>query len=269
MTNLPRAFCWQRIGPYSEQTPNLVLYRKNLERLAGDGVYWWGHGIGGICESIDPHLIKAVKQTEHPPKVLFSPMKRDADQPAQGRRIFFEAVTKDGSRYELPPHVIMTRNSGDKPSYFALICSSEEPLDPAPRRIIHKINVTNYRSIYKTGERSERNLKGAGQRTTMVIERSGSERRFAADGYPVIFQAKLIWPYCVQLVYKSSEKLKPPDRKALDDISNRAAALLEPTSKRVAKQLVDEWKLLAQRLRDIYGSWWFWARKPSLIFEVQ
>lgn len=257
MMNLPRAFCWQRIGPYSEQGTRLVVYRKNLERMAGDGVYWWGHGIGGICDSIDPHLINAAKQSKRPPKVLFSPMKekRDVHQATQGRRIFFEAETKDGSRYELPPHVIMTRNLDDEPPYFALICTSPEPLNPAPRRIIDKIDVTSYRSIRNTGKRSKQTLKGAGQRTTMVIERFGSERRFAADGYPVIFQAKLIWPYCVRLLYKSRRKqeLESPDRRALDDISERAAALLDPTSKRVAKQLVDEWKLLAQRFRNIYG----------------
>ncbi len=255
--NLPRAFCWQRIGPYSEQSTRLVVYRKNLERLAGDGEYWWGHGIGGICDSIDPHLINAVKQSERPPKVLFSPMKDEEDvhKRKQGRRIIFEAETMDGTRYELPPHVIMTRTLDDKRPYFALICSSPEPLNPAPNRIIERIDVTNYRSIHKNGKRSEQNLKAAGQRTTMVIERFGSERRLATDGYPVIFQAKLIWPYCVRLLYKSRKKqeLKLPDRKALDDISRRAAALLEPTSKRVAKQLVDEWKLLAQRLRDKYG----------------
>ena len=215
MMNFPRAFCWQRIGPYSEQTTNLVVYRKNLERLAGGGVYWWGHGIRGICESIDPHLIIALKRSKYPPRVLFSPMKKEEpDQIARGRRIFFEAETKDGTRYELPPHVIMTRNLDEKPPYFALVCSSSEPLNPVPVGIIENIYVRDYRSLRKTGKPSERNLKGAGQRTTMVIEGSGSKRRLADDGYPVLFQADLIKPYCVELVYKPKRKqtLKSPER---------------------------------------------------------
>src|SRR5258708_5572604 len=67
-TTLPVAFCWTRFGPEAGEPFMDILARKDAERQAGDGVFFWGIGsaVGRALEA----LITLVDE----PEVLFSPI---------------------------------------------------------------------------------------------------------------------------------------------------------------------------------------------------
>jgi hypothetical protein len=43
-TPIPNAFVWTKIQADAGESVRQILYRKEQERLAGDGSFWWGIG---------------------------------------------------------------------------------------------------------------------------------------------------------------------------------------------------------------------------------
>ena len=82
MIEIPSTFCLTKVGRYSGQEAPQILRRKELERQAGNGVFWWGVGESKCC-SID-HLRKRTT----PPKVFFVWQRRHAKQPKAARLLF-------------------------------------------------------------------------------------------------------------------------------------------------------------------------------------
>ena len=127
-TTLPVAFCWTRFGPEAGEPFMDILARKEAERQAGDGVFYWGIGsaVGRALEA----LIARVDE----PEVLFSPIAsppRHVDvSPGHVVRWWAGEGLFGGSTL-LPEHACVTsRWNPQRPdaARYALVCGSDEPL---------------------------------------------------------------------------------------------------------------------------------------------
>jgi len=186
---LPPAFCWTRFGPEAGESLDQILTRKNAEREACAGTFYWGIG-----SAVGPALAALVAQTEQP-EVLFSPIKSpprptDVSPPhivrwSAGKGLF-------GGTVELPTVACVTsRWDPTRPSTprYALVCSSDQPLCPRNQGELRFETLSNLRSGSPLG---------ASQVTAVVRRRAVSH---VANGrtYPVALRALLVWPYLVRL----------------------------------------------------------------------
>jgi hypothetical protein len=183
---LPRRFCWTRFGTEAGDTIDAILARKEVERQANDGVFFWGIG-----NSIAPAVAELVRSINEP-QVLFSPIKSrprrvDVTPGCVVRWLSADALT--GGNFELPSEAYVTsRWDPTRPagSHYALVCSSEEPLEIADVGQLRFGSLRNLRSG---------NPLGASQVTAVV------HREDAGDGseYAVAFRATLVAPYFIRL----------------------------------------------------------------------
>lgn len=184
---LPRSFCWTRFGTEAGETVAAILARKESERLANGGVFYWGVG-----NSIAPAIAELVRRVKEP-EVLFSPIK------SRPRRVdiapgcvvrWTSAEGLSGNSFELPSRAQVTsRWNPTRPAtpHYALVCSSAEPLEIAD---VGRLSFGALRNL-----RSGASL-GASQVTAVVHRADGS---LGGGEYPVEFRAMLVPPYFVRL----------------------------------------------------------------------
>ena len=109
-----------------------IVARKERERLAGDGVFFWGVGNA-------PAVVAGVlARSRIPVRAIFSIMKSrpKAVDIAPARTVTWRRyIDADGAERSLPPHVLVTSRadsaSGPKKIHYALMCYSAEPLSLA------------------------------------------------------------------------------------------------------------------------------------------
>ena len=221
MLELPPAFCLTKIGRYSGQEAPQILRRKELERQAGDGVFWWGVG-ESKCPAI-AHLRKRMR----PPKVLFIWQRQHAKQPKAARLLFetYERGVEKG--YSIPEHVLMARSEVKKGSYFALVCRGARPLTES---INVKLNLARYLNLKNDGQVGNR--PGSNQNTLVLVENPRQPTEI--DSYTVIFEAELVEPFCVRL--SGARELSMGEADRLDDVTKSGQGL-------------DEWASCVQTLR--------------------
>jgi hypothetical protein len=184
---LPRSFCWTRFGTEAGETIEAILARKEAERQASDGVFFWGIG-----NSIAPAVAELVRRVDEP-EVLFSPIKsrpRRVDVAPACVVRWTSAEGLSGGVFELPSHASVTsRWNPARPAgvHYALVCSSAEALEVADAGRLSFGALRNLRSGAPLGA----------SQVTAVVHRAdpgdgGSE-------YPVAFRAALVAPYFVRL----------------------------------------------------------------------
>lgn len=187
-SDLPRAFCWTRFGTEAGEPIERIFARKEAERRANGGVFYWGIG-NSVSQGI-ALLIRVDKR----PEVLFSPIKsrfRTSDVQPDSVVRWTVAETLDGERYALPEHVVITsRSSIDKPktAHYALVCASQEPLQTAD---CGSVDLRALRNLT-----SGRGL-GASQVTAVVTRADGDPA--VASAYKVAVRVSLAAPYFVRL----------------------------------------------------------------------
>ena len=188
----PISFVWSRFGTEAGQTIDSILQRKERERLANGGVFYWGIG-----NAVGPSVAALVSQADRP-EVLFSPIKspaRQEDAHPQCVVTWTEAIGLNGDPYTLPFRSLITsRFTVGRQHHYALVCSSDSPLTNA-----HNADRSTSEGIFLgdlcnflTGRQI-----GASQ-VTAVVQRRGQQ---SASGtvYPVSFRAKLVPPYFIRL----------------------------------------------------------------------
>ena len=121
--------CWSRIQAEAGQSLEAILARKECERNAGGGLFFWG--VGNAPAVIISDL--AQKKREIP--VVFSIMKSKAKRiDTSPTRIVIWRQYFDGKDVvrPLPKHALITSrgdtSNGEKKSHYALICRSNIPL---------------------------------------------------------------------------------------------------------------------------------------------
>lgn len=185
--SLPRSFCWTRFGTEAGETIEAILARKEVERQANGGMFFWG--IGNSVAAAVEELVRRVDE----PEVLFSPIKsrpRRVDV-APGRVVrWASAEALSGGVFELPSQARVTsRWNPGRPAgaRYALVCSSAEPLAVADAGRLSFAALRNLRSGTPLGA----------SQVTAVVERAD-----AAPGggeYSVAIRAALVAPYFVRL----------------------------------------------------------------------
>src|SRR5438094_316746 len=110
--SLPRLFCWTRFGTEAGEPIEAILARKENERRANDGVFYWGIG-----NSVGPGIDELLQRGERP-EVLFSPMKakpRSEDVAPSRVLAWTSGETTSGGTFALPAGVCIT-SRGDRAS---------------------------------------------------------------------------------------------------------------------------------------------------------
>ena len=96
---VPDLFCWTKMGVEAGQTLESIIRRKELERLAGDGVFVWGIGnsLGGC--------VREVGAPNKTIPVLFSPIQskpRPVDVKPSNIIIWLSFMDESGRVHPLP-----------------------------------------------------------------------------------------------------------------------------------------------------------------------
>jgi len=185
---LPQAFCWTRFGPEAGESFNDILARKEAERRAGEGTFYWGIGsaVGRALET----LIAQVDE----PEVLFSPIKstpRAADLSPSHVVRWSAGEGLSGESTLIPEHARVTSRWDPKrpdAARYALVCASDEPLRLEDHGELQFGSLRNLCSGAAVG---------ASQVTAVVqVDRAPPHGR----KYCVALRASLVPPYLLRLV---------------------------------------------------------------------
>jgi hypothetical protein len=185
---LPIAFCWTRFGPEAGESFSDILDRKNAERQAGSGVFYWGIG-----SAVGPAL-EALVQGVDEPEVLFSPI---ASAPRRvdvspGHVVRWSAGEGlSGDPMVLPEHATVTsRWDPERPSAarYALVCRSDEPL-----------RLDNHGELRFGSLRNLRSGAPIGASQVTAVVRQDQTRADCGRAYRVALRASLVRPYVLRL----------------------------------------------------------------------
>lgn len=186
LLHLPSAFCWTRFGTEAGEPIEQILERKNRERHANGGVFFWGIG-----NSVAPGLAALIEQTETP-EVLFSPIRTrprltDVRPPSV---VAWEAgKTLAGEDFTLPATARVTSrgHAANQRPHYALVCRTPTGLELSDHGKLSLSALSNLVSGNPVGT----------SQVTAVVKRSIAPSTGAV--YRVAFRAALVPPYFVRL----------------------------------------------------------------------
>ena len=181
--------CWSRIQAEAGQSIEQIIARKERERLAGDGMFYWGVGNPPAV------AIRCLARVGCAVTVVFSLMKsrpRANDLFPDRIAVWRRYIDIDGVEQAFPEHVLVTSQvkASTRPRnvHYALVCRSEAPLR-LQRGIL--FNHGAYRNI------SVRNGRVAPSQVTALLEATGEPA--AHGGYEENLRARLVGGYWVRL----------------------------------------------------------------------
>lgn len=183
-TAFPTLFCWTRFGTEAGEPIGSILNRKEIERLANDGVFYWGIG-----NSVAPGIASLLERATTP-EVLFSPIKsrpRPVDVAPETVVRWREATTIAGDRITIPETVRVT--SRPSRAHYALVCAATEPLEVGHLGRLRFSELRNLVSGHPLGT----------SQVTAVVSREIEAVAGRDDGYVVALRASLVEPYFVRL----------------------------------------------------------------------
>lgn len=121
--------CWTRMQSEAGQGIESIVARKELERRAGKGIFFWG--VGNAPAVATPTYARL----QVPVRVVFSLMKgrpRSIDARPRSLAVWRRYLDMFGVERDLPEHVLITSRgetaAGEKTRHYALICKSDSPL---------------------------------------------------------------------------------------------------------------------------------------------
>jgi hypothetical protein len=188
---VPDCFVWTKFGTEAGQSIVEILRRKEDERKANEGVFYWGIG-----NAIGPSVVELLRRLNSP-DVLFSPIKsapRRQDVAPESVVAWTTAFGLDGEPYALPPRSLVTsRFNADRQRHYALVCRSDTPFEEliTPSSRLDKVQLSELRNIL-----SGRPLGGS-QVTAVVMRESLNSVR--GPEYDISFKATLVPPYLIHL----------------------------------------------------------------------
>lgn len=182
MTDVPKFFLWSKIGTESGESLQVIIRRKEVERKACGGVFFWG--VGNSVRTSLPTL----RRLSPTSSVLFSEMrsKPKAIDIGPSRLLLWLAFEDEaGNRHPLPPHsFVISRGVADgaasNRAHYALICRTESAIDKEPVGELDATALVNIRSGRPVGY----------SQVTSVVALNGSAASQPMH-YPVTFKATL------------------------------------------------------------------------------
>jgi hypothetical protein len=187
--NLPPYFCWTRFGTEAGQLIEHILKRKEEERVANEGVFFWGIG-----NAIGPSIRELLRRVSTP-EVLFSPIKsapRPVDAAPAAVAVWTSAETLTGEVFTLPQRALVTSRHdphGLRESRYALVCFSLDPLNVS--RCDEKIALANFRNLI-TG-------RPIGSSQVTAVVQSAGNIKDKAFKYDIAMRVRLVPPYFLRL----------------------------------------------------------------------
>ena len=180
--------CWSRMGAESGEQLDLIVARKEAERLQNGGVFFWG--IGNALGLAPRYALSVQRRVP----VLFSRMKtpaNGADEKPNRTVRWTKFITADGL-YDLPDGVCVTSRAETlsgriKDRHYALVCESDRALSLG---FYGTFSPSSYRTL-ATGA-----VVGSSQVTAMLQRAPDSNDK---NLYEVNLFAWLSSPYFVQL----------------------------------------------------------------------
>jgi hypothetical protein len=187
--DIPQYFCWTRFGTEAAQSVPQILARKEEERVAARGLFFWG--IGNALGRSIAQLLRVCER----PRVLFSSIKsrprmQDVEPPLVVA--WTTAIALDGSPYQMPDQALVVSRYdplAPRTAHYALACHSLSPLDsPLSAKPIALDALRNLLTGRPVGT----------SQVTAVVERVAHT---ALDSltYQVAMEAELVPPYFVEL----------------------------------------------------------------------
>lgn len=181
------SFVWTKMGVESGEGLAQIVKRKEEERQAGRGIFWWGIG-----SSLGPAVRAHARAQGESLPIIFSKMLGrakavDRFPAAVWRWTGWEDAR--GQAHNIPPHVkVISRGDPSKGRHYALVCHSAVPL--ALRDDGVRFDPTQCRT--PSGK-----VPGASQVTALLI---GSSVGHAHGSYAIAFSAMLVEPWAVKLI---------------------------------------------------------------------
>lgn len=121
-----QTFVWTKMQSAAGESLDKIIMRKEAERRAGNGDFWWGVGT-----SLGAAVNEAAASNGNTLPVLFSRMlsaPQEKDSNPQAVCVWQGWQSRDGRSGELPEHILITGGSNPEKPYYALICFSQAPL---------------------------------------------------------------------------------------------------------------------------------------------
>jgi hypothetical protein len=185
--------CWTRMQAESGQKLEQIVARKDRERSAGSGLFFWGVG------NPPARFTSGLALSRTPVELIFSVMKgkpKAADERPDAVVAWNAYVDALGHVQQVPPHVLVTSRrdtaKGPKTAHYALICRSHRQLE---LRRGDPFNHHEYRNAGVTG-----GPIGASQVTALV--RPAGPCSLPAT-YEANMRARLVDGYWVKLLMPS------------------------------------------------------------------
>jgi hypothetical protein len=167
-----------------------IVARKNMERVAGDGLFFWGIGTS-LGEKIE--WVRS-RQTTTP--VIFSKMispPKQVDAAPADVLVWQSYLDRAGNKFSVPEHVLVTSRAhtrvGTKNRHYALMCGCSEPLALADHG---PLDHRAYRNAGPNG------LPVGASQVTALIQQWHEEDANSAD-YRINLRAQLIGLQFVRL----------------------------------------------------------------------
>lgn len=181
--------CWTRMQAEAGQDLRTILSRKDMERRAGEGLFFWG--VGNAAPRSLGEVVRSNKRVD----VVFSVMKskpRQVDVSPSSIFVWRKFFDLDGLEREIPEHVLVT-SRGDvqgkpKTRHYALVCFSSQKLELTDGEIF---DPSQYRNAGLNG-----GVIGVSQVTALVKRCSATKRE---SSYRVNLRAQLVENYWVRL----------------------------------------------------------------------
>jgi hypothetical protein len=180
------AFVWTKMGVESGEALAQIVKRKDEERQAGMGIFWWGIG-----SSLGSAVRTQARMQNGILPIIFSKMlgrARPADSSPTAVWRWTQWEDENGRTHKIPSHVkVISRGDPSKGKHYALVCRSNTPL--TLRDDGAKFDPAQCRTL--SGK-----MPGASQVTALLI---GSSVGHVRGPYTIAFAATLVEPWAVKL----------------------------------------------------------------------
>lgn len=181
--DLPRFFLWNKIGTESGESLHTIIRRKEVEREACGGVFFWG--VGNSVRTSLPTLRRLGQNCS----AVFSEMRskpKNIDVQPPSLLLWLGYEDDLGNRHPLPTYSFVTSRGGGvgqstSRSHYALLCKSESSITDKPVGEIDATTLVNIRSGLPVGY----------SQVTSVVARNESTTSEPML-YPVTFTAELV-----------------------------------------------------------------------------
>ncbi|MEW6049534.1 MAG: hypothetical protein AB1644_00485 [Candidatus Zixiibacteriota bacterium] len=190
--SLPATFCWTKIQAEAGDPLDEIIRRKEIERQAGSGLFFWGIGnsLGSKVLPIVSGEVSVVVFSKMPSK----PKAMDSDPDSVA--LWLKYRDHSGNLADIPEHVVLKSRAfaggGAKKKHYALVCSADTPLKIAS---LGMFDIGDYRNWGSS------NPQIGSSQVTSVVELSDINKNLVVPRkqYQINMVAKLVAPFFVTL----------------------------------------------------------------------